>query len=151
MEAVDFNTVQPINSDSEKINSPQENAKISEGSNTENKTTEREGSISVSEKVNSSAEVSRLSEGLKTKNNTTTSKSSLSGSDLHNIVSSVNEYVRVFSTKVSFGYDYDNERQVILVKDNETGEVIRQIPPKEMINLLKQLEKISGIIYHNHV
>ena len=49
------------------------------------------------------------------------------------------------------GYDYENERQVILVKDSETGEIIRQIPPREMLNLLKQLEEISGIIYHSHV
>ena len=35
--------------------------------------------------------------------------------------------------------------------DSETGEIIRQIPPREMLNLLKQLEEISGIIYHNHI
>tara|TARA_B100001123_G_C15345850_1_gene1037090 strand:+ start:2402 stop:2764 length:363 start_codon:yes stop_codon:yes gene_type:complete len=118
--------------------------------NIEIKTTQ--SSLPSVENLSRSAEVSRSSEGvrvgmqpdkLETQEVTT--------SDLTNIVASVNEYIKVFSTKVSFGYDFENERQVILVKDNETGEIIRQIPPKEMINLLKQLEKITGIIYHNHI
>ncbi len=104
------------------------------------------------EKLSQSAEVVRLSEGVKIETQSTgIEKAEISKSDITNIVASVNEYVKVFSTKVTFGYDYENERQIILVKDNETGEIIRQIPPKEMINLLKQLEKISGIIYHNHI
>ncbi len=104
------------------------------------------------EKLSQSAEVVRLSEGVKIDSQPTgTENVEISKSDITNIVASVNEYVKVFSTKVTFGYDYENERQIILVKDKETGEIIRQIPPKEMINLLKQLEKISGIIYHNHV
>ena len=103
-------------------------------------------------KTTSSSEITRLSGGLSVENVSPDSENfSISSSDINNIVSSVNEYVQVFSTKVTFGYDFENERQIILVKDNETGEVIRQIPPKEMLNLLKQLEKISGIIYHNHV
>ena len=104
------------------------------------------------EKYSGSAEVSRLSEGVETVDQSTeTVEADLSQTDITNLVASVNEYVQVFSTKVTFGYDYENERQVILVRDSETGEIIRQIPPREMLNLLKQLEEISGIIYHNHI
>ena len=104
------------------------------------------------ENFSRSAEVSRSSEGLTVGTQPSeTENPEVTASDLTNLVASVNEYVKVFSTKVTFGYDYENERQIILVKDSETGEIIRQIPPKEMINLLKQLDKISGIIYHNHI
>ena len=104
------------------------------------------------EKYSGSAEVSRLSKGVKTVDKSTEIlEASISQTDITNLVASVNEYVRVFSTKVTFGYDHENERQVILVKDSETGEIIRQIPPREMLNLLKQLEEISGIIYHSHI
>ena len=104
------------------------------------------------ENLSRAAEVSRSSEGVRVKMNSDNHETQeVNSSDLTNLVASVNEYVKVFSTKISFGYDFENERQVILVKDNETGEIIRQIPPKEMVNLLKQLEKITGIIYHNHI
>mgnify|MGYP001162270386 FL=1 len=104
------------------------------------------------DKYSGSAEVSRLSEGVKTVDQSTEIlEADISQTDITNLVASVNEYVKTFSTKVSFGYDYENERQVILVKDSETGEIIRQIPPREMLNLLKQLEEISGIIYHDHI
>ena len=104
------------------------------------------------ENLSRAAEVSRSSEGVRVEMHPDKSKTQeVTSSDLTNLVASVNEYVKVFSTKISFGYDFENERQVILVKDNETGEIIRQIPPKEMVNLLKQLEKITGIIYHNHI
>ena len=104
------------------------------------------------EKYSGSAEVSRSSAGVKTETQSSeTVTPDISQTDITNLVASVNEYVQVFSTKVTFGYDHENERQVILVKDSETGEIIRQIPPREMLNLLKQLEEISGIIYHNHI
>ena len=104
------------------------------------------------DKYSGSAVVSRSTAGVKAETQSSeTVEPEISQTDITNLVASVNEYVQVFSTKVTFGYDYENERQVILVKDSETGEIIRQIPPKEMINLLKQLEEISGIIYHNHI
>jgi flagellar protein FlaG len=105
------------------------------------------------ENYSRSAEVSRLSAGVKAETQPTekTIGADISQTDITNLVASVNEYVKIFSTKVTFGYDHENERQVILVKDSETGEIIRQIPPREMLNLLKQLEEISGIIYHNHI
>jgi len=104
------------------------------------------------EKIPIATDIIRTSEGLKPETKTETlTQGELNSSDITNMVASVNEYVKVFSTKVSFGYDFENERQVILVKDSETGEIIRQIPPKEMVNLLKQLEEISGIIFHNKI
>ena len=104
------------------------------------------------EKYSGSAEVSRSSAGVKPETQSSeTVEPEIGQTDITNLVASVNEYVQVFSTKITFGYDHENERQVIFVKDSETGEIIRQIPPREMLNLLKQLEEISGIIYHNHI
>jgi len=71
--------------------------------------------------------------------------------DMGELVSHVNQFVQSISTKIGFSYDTFNERSVVLVKDKETGEVIREIPPREMLNLVKQLERVTGIIYHNHI
>lgn len=80
-----------------------------------------------------------------------TPKVAISSQDMSKLVTRVNEFVQTISTKIGFSYDILNERQVILVKDKDTGELIREIPPREMLNLVKQLERVTGIIYHNHI
>ncbi|MAV15541.1 MAG: hypothetical protein CMG08_01865 [Candidatus Marinimicrobia bacterium] len=73
-------------------------------------------------------------------------------SAISNLVSSVNQYVdAVSNNKVGFHYDQQNERHIVLVKDKDTNEIIREIPPKEMVDLLKNLEDITGIIYDNKI
>ena len=70
--------------------------------------------------------------------------------DFNTAIDSVNEYVEMFNNKASFTID-DKSREIIHVYDNETGDLIRQIPPKEMIELVDNLEEIAGIIFNNKV
>lgn len=68
--------------------------------------------------------------------------------DFNKLVENVNNYVEMFNNKVSFSMD-SNSRQIIFVYDKETGDLVRQIPPEEMVHLLNKLEEISGIIFNN--
>ncbi len=68
--------------------------------------------------------------------------------DLSGIVISVNQFVKDMGQKVSFSCDDRAENPVIIVQDNETGNVIRQIPQEEMLELMAKLEDIAGIIFH---
>lgn len=68
--------------------------------------------------------------------------------DFNKLVENVNNYVELFNNKVSFSMD-KNSRQIIFVYDKETGDLVRQIPPEEMVQLLNKLEEISGIIFNN--
>ena len=52
---------------------------------------------------------------------------------------------------MNFLYDESKDQHIVLVKDIDTNEVIREIPPKEMLDLLKNLEDITGIIYDNKI
>ena len=70
--------------------------------------------------------------------------------DFNDAINSVNDYVEMFNNKVSFSID-EKSREIIHVYDNETGDLIRQIPPKEMIELVDKLEEIAGIIFNNKV
>ena len=68
------------------------------------------------------------------------------------MVSSANQLVdAVSNNKVNFQYDESKEQHIVLVRDIDTNEVIREIPPKEMLDLLKNLEDITGIIYDNKI
>ena len=70
--------------------------------------------------------------------------------DFTHAIQSVNNYVEMFNTKVSFSID-EKSREIIHVFDNDSGELIRQIPPEEMIQLIDKLEEIAGIIFNNKV
>jgi len=68
--------------------------------------------------------------------------------DFNKLVENVNNYVEMFNNKVAFSMD-SKSRQIIYVYDKETGDLVRQIPPEEMMQLLNKLEEISGIIFNN--
>lgn len=67
--------------------------------------------------------------------------------DYAKLTEDMNKYVRSRGTKISFKYDERVSRPVIVVRDQETGEVIRQIPPEEMLKLLDKLRNINGILF----
>ena len=48
------------------------------------------------------------------------------------------------NVKLSFEIDKDTEEVVIKVFDQESGDLIRQIPPEEMLNLAKVFKAIKG-------
>ena len=80
------------------------------------------------------------------------SQEQFNATEINNLVNNANQLVdAVTNNKVGFQYDQQNERHVVLVKDIDTNEVIREIPPKEMLDLLKNLEDITGIIYDNKI
>jgi len=70
--------------------------------------------------------------------------------DFNSAIKSVNEYVEMFNNKVYFTID-EKSRDIIHVYNNETGELIRQIPPEEMIELVDKLEEVAGMIFNNRV
>jgi flagellar protein FlaG len=80
------------------------------------------------------------------------SSEEFSASEINNLVSSANQLVdAVSNNKVNFLYDESKDQHIVLVRDIDTNEVIREIPPKEMLDLLKNLEDITGIIYDNKI
>ncbi len=76
-----------------------------------------------------------------------TKKNEVSHDDVKKTVEELSQYVEKFSTHISFSIDPEREEPMILVKDKESGKVIRQIPPKEVVELRKRMEEIAGIIF----
>ncbi len=99
------------------------------------------------EKTGKAEEAVRLGE-----DNKVQSSEEFNASEINNLVSSANQLVdAVSNNKVNFQYDESKEQHIVLVRDIDTNEVIREIPPKEMLDLLKNLEDITGIIYDNKI
>ena len=99
------------------------------------------------EKTSNAENAVRLGE-----DNKVQSSEEFNASEINNLVSSANQLVdAVSNNKVNFQYDESKEQHIVLVRDIDTNEVIREIPPKEMLDLLKNLEDITGIIYDNKI
>ncbi|MCF7800528.1 MAG: flagellar protein FlaG [Candidatus Marinimicrobia bacterium] len=67
--------------------------------------------------------------------------------DFPKLTDTLNRYVRSKGIKISFKYDERVSRPVIVVRDQETGEVIRQIPQEEMLELVDKLNDINGMLF----
>jgi len=52
---------------------------------------------------------------------------------------------------LEFSIDKDTHTQVIKVIDRKSGDVVRQIPPEEVLNFLRQFEKIKGLIVSRRI
>lgn len=53
--------------------------------------------------------------------------------------------------QLQISVDSDLGRVIVKVVDNQSGQVIRQIPAEELINLAKQLKNLNGLLVEKHV
>lgn len=53
---------------------------------------------------------------------------------------------RMSSTHIEFSYNENVNRVSITVFDDETGEVIREIPPEESLKMLEKMWEITGLL-----
>lgn len=61
-------------------------------------------------------------------------------------VEQVNKAVPSFSRNLQFSVDEDTNKNIVRVVDTESGELIRQIPAQEIIEIAKALDKLQGMI-----
>lgn len=62
------------------------------------------------------------------------------------IAEKMNQVASVFSTSLAFSVDKPTGKTVIKVLDRETNEIIRQIPPEEMLRLIGKMRYVMGML-----
>ncbi|MCL2875666.1 MAG: flagellar protein FlaG [Betaproteobacteria bacterium] len=79
-------------------------------------------------------------------------RSQEAGSDTANLrqavqesVEKLNEFIRPYVTSLQFSIDEDLGKVVVRIMDDETKEVIKQIPSEDVLALAKALSKVSGL------
>lgn len=75
----------------------------------------------------------------------------LSKEQLDNMAQSLQSFVASLNRSIEFSVDDEANRNVITVKDTLSGDVIRQIPSQEVLELIKSLGKTSGILFNEDV
>ena len=69
-------------------------------------------------------------------------------SEASRVVEELNALARtVASTTITFEVDLFTGESVLQVRDKETGDVIRQVPPKELLQLVSELRGATGLIF----
>lgn len=70
---------------------------------------------------------------------------------LEQAVSKVKEAFHQSGSQLQIEVDPDLERVIVKILNGDSGEVIRQIPPKEVIDLAKNLSGAKGALFGEHV
>jgi flagellar protein FlaG len=66
-------------------------------------------------------------------------------------VDRVREILERSDSHLQIEVDPDLQRVIVKVLDGDSGEVIRQIPPQEVIELAKNLSVPKGLLFEEHV
>lgn len=56
------------------------------------------------------------------------------------------EYLRVQRARLSFEMDERSERTIIRLVDDATGEVLRQVPPEEVLQVAAAVNRYMGLL-----
>ncbi len=75
----------------------------------------------------------------------------LSMDEIEAIIKEMNEFIRIFNTKVAFELDKETGKMILRIIDVQTNEVIRQIPPEELLRISKRISELLGLIINARV
>lgn len=67
--------------------------------------------------------------------------------DVKHAIEQLNQSVQAIQRDILFTKDRETGMDVIKVIDQKTHEVIRQIPPEEVVNLAKKMDEVRGMLF----
>ena len=65
---------------------------------------------------------------------------------LNQVVEELNKHLNIFNARMSFFYDEEKKLTVVKIQDRETGEIIRQFPPDDMLKAISKISALVGIV-----
>ena len=63
----------------------------------------------------------------------------------------IKEHLQIDNCKLNFSIDGETKTVVVRVLDADTGKVIQEIPPEEILAMAKEIEKLKGILFNENV
>jgi flagellar protein FlaG len=74
-------------------------------------------------------------------------KSPLSDEEMAAAVHELNAAMKVVNTNLAFSIDNITKQTVVTVTDAQTHEVIRQIPPEDMLKVSDRIAELLGVLF----
>ncbi len=84
-------------------------------------------------------------------NKNSTTIDNINKNDVKSLVQKLNDSISTLNDSVKFSYSEDAKALIVKVVDTKTGQVIRQIPPEELVKLEANLSQSIGIIFNKEV
>ena len=75
----------------------------------------------------------------------------VSREQVESAVSSIQEFVQSTRRNINFSLDDASERVVIKVTDADSGDVIRQIPSEEALQMAENLDEVRSLLFNAKV
>ena len=66
----------------------------------------------------------------------------------YEIADAMNGVVKALNTHLTFSVHQNTGKTVVKVVDSESGEVRRQIPPEEVLELIDKMRTLVGLLFH---
>lgn len=67
--------------------------------------------------------------------------------EVSNALKNINNFFQMSKRTMQFSINEGTGKMVIEIKDEKTGEVIRQIPSEEVLQLEKKLDEVQGLLF----
>ncbi|MDO9103930.1 MAG: flagellar protein FlaG [Methylovulum sp.] len=64
-----------------------------------------------------------------------------------NALKNINDFFQMSKRTMQFSINEDTGKMIVEIKDEKTGEVIRQIPSEEVLQLEKKLDEVQGLLF----
>jgi len=75
----------------------------------------------------------------------------LSRDELSQSIQKLTDQIQKFNRDLQFVADEATGKLIVKVIDSNTGNVIRQIPPEEVLKIMQNIDNMSGLIFNNKV
>ena len=62
-------------------------------------------------------------------------------------VARLNEQMKTMQRDLGFSYDERLNREIVTVRKQSTGEVVRQLPPEVVLRVAHSIEDLKGLLY----
>jgi flagellar protein FlaG len=70
----------------------------------------------------------------------------ISDSDIKAALEKVNSKIAKVSSSLKFQYRQESQQLIVKIVDNESGEVIKQYPPEEFLDMMDRISDFIGLI-----
>lgn len=79
------------------------------------------------------------------------SKAQVDPGNTRKLVEEVQSYLDNLNIELSFDIHDETGEMVVQVLERETGDLIRQIPPDDLLDLKEKLNELRGVLFHQKV
>jgi len=71
--------------------------------------------------------------------------------DLNDVIKRTNKVASVYNNQITFEVVDEGDPPVVVIKNKESGEVVRTIPAEEMVKLNRKMQDLVGMIYNGSI